>query len=162
VEPLLTVGAEVAAPQSYPDIYDRTNVFSLIPSKIAAGADFSQTVPFGVLWNVTSLIGTFTASAAAANRLIGFQVKDQGGAVVYSYKLTTALTAGLNATFCFQENITVAPTALATTNSVLMPMPVPYLTGGWSFGTITGNIDVGDQWTALGVWIQEYLPPTGE
>ena len=36
------------------------------PEHEAAGAEFTFTVPYGVLWELVSLVGTFTASGAVA------------------------------------------------------------------------------------------------
>ena len=154
------VGAQdFYGPQLFPDTYVRANVAGFSPPKVAAGADISFTVPNGVMWDVVSVVGTFTASAAAANRQVGWIVKSQDGTTVYQYNITANLTAGQNATFTFSENVTLAPVAIATTNHLLMPQPVPWIPAGWSFGTNTTAIDVADQWSAVGIWVQVWLPP---
>lgn len=153
---------DFASPQSSPDLYTRVNAFSVVPSKIAAGSDVVFTVPNGVMWDVKFTLGTLTASAGAANRLIGFFVKDQGGTLVYQYQCTSALTAGLNATICFSEDCTVVPTAIATTNSLLFPQPKAWIPPGWTFGTTTLNLQAGDQWSAVSCYVQEWLPVEGE
>jgi hypothetical protein len=155
-------GAEILAPQSYPDVYSRTNVIGIVPPKVAAGADITATVPVGVIWNVVSLSATFTASAAVANRTISFQVKAQDGSVVYQYALNTALTAGQILVLEFSEDVVTIPTGYSTTNSVVSPLPSTWFPPGWSFGTNTLSIQAGDQWSGLGLWIQEWLPAAGE
>jgi hypothetical protein len=152
---------EYVGPQLWPKPYSRANIAGFAPPRPAAGADISFTVPNGVMWDVVSVIGTLTASAAAANRLVGWIVKNQEGTTVYQYNMTAALTAGLNATFCYSENTSSVPSAIATTNHLLMPQPVPWIPAGWTFGTNTTNIDVGDQWSAVGIWVQVWLPNAG-
>lgn len=149
------IGADV-----YPDIYDRVNVFNLPVSKIAAGADLSFQVPVGVIWNVVSLTAKFTASAAVANRVPAFFVKDQGGTVVYQYNVAT-ITASQNGTFTFSEDV-VTPATFATGTLMLEPMPSTWIPPLWTFGTTTAAIDTADQWSNVAVWVQEILPPAGE
>lgn len=151
---------DVIATGTYPDLYTRTDVFSLPIPKIAAGADLSFSVPFGVIWNVISLTGKFTTSAAVANRLPAFFVKDQAGTIVYQYGLGT-LTATQNGTFTFSEDVAQVAT-FATGGNFLEPMPSTYITAGWSFGVATAAIDAADAWTNVNCWVQAYLPPPGE
>jgi hypothetical protein len=159
--PIVREGADANGAQAYPDVYVKGNYFGLLPSKVAAGVDVSLTVPFGVFWDVKTLIGTLVTSAGVANRTVGFVVKNEGGSIVYSYQITAAQAASLTGTYCFSEDVTVAPTAFATTNSLLAPMPKAWIPPGWSFGTTTLNIQVADQWSAVGAYVQEWLPPEG-
>ena len=159
--PIVQTGLDLQAPQTLPDLYTRGNFFGLIPSKFAAGVDATFTVPNGVFWDLKSLVGTLTASAGAANRFVGWNLKDQSGTVVYQYNLTAALTANLVGTFTFSEDCTIVPTAFATTNTLLMPMPRAFIPPGWSFGTVTTNIQAGDQWSSVAAYVQEWLPPEG-
>lgn len=151
---------DVIGTGTYPDEYVRTDVFNLPIPKIAAGADLSFTVPTGLLWNVVSLTGKFTASAAAASRVPAFFIKDQAGTIVYQYNVAT-LTANQNATFTFSEDITALPT-FASGGIFLAPMPGTWLPSNWSFGTVTALIDVADAWTNVNCWVQAYLPAAGE
>lgn len=152
----------VLGPQIFPADYVRRNIFSKSQVTPAAGSDVSITVPNGVLWRVDGLRALLTASAAAANRFVGFIVKDQEGNSVWEYNITSALTASLNATFCFSTWTSTTPTAVATTNRLLMPAPNTYIPAGWSFGTSTLNIDTADAWTAVRLWIEEWLPAAGQ
>ena len=151
---------DVIGTGSYPDEYTRTDYFSLPVPKIAAGVDLSFTVPIGVLWNVVSLTGKFTASAAVASRIPAFFIKDQAGSIVYQYNVAT-LTAAQTGTFTFTEDATAVPT-FANGGNFLEPMPSTWLPSNWSFGTVTAAIDVADTWTNVNGWIQAYLPPEGE
>lgn len=154
------MGWDIVGADTYPDTYDRLDVFNLPVSKLAAGSDLSFQVPNGVLWNVVSMTAKFTASAAVASRVINFQVKDQGGAIVYQYAVAT-VTASQNGTFTFSEDV-VTPATFATGGNFLEPMPSTWLPPLWTFGTSTTAIDTGDTWTLMNVWVQSYLPPEGE
>ena len=154
------MGFDVVAADTYPDTYERIAAFNLPVPKIAAGADFSFTVPVGLLWNVVSISALFTASAAAANRIPAFFVKNEAGTTVYTYNVAT-LTANQTGTFTFSEDV-VSPATFATGTKMLEPMPSTWLPSLWSFGVTTAAIDTADQWSGLAVWIQEYLPREGE
>lgn len=149
-------------PQLYPAQYERLSVWGAAQVSPAAGADVSITIPNGVAWRVVSLVATLTASAAAANRFVGFVVKSQDGTTVYRYRLTAALTANLTATYCFSPDVGPAPTAVATTNNLLLPKPDEVIPAGWTFGTSTLNIDTADQWSSVAVWAETLLPAAGE
>ena len=151
---------DVIGTGTYPDEYTRIDVFSLPVAKLAAGSDLTFTVPIGVLWNVVSLTAKFTASAAAANRIPAFFVKDQAGSIVFQYGLGT-ITAAQTATFTFMQGV-VTPATFATAGNFLEPMPATWIPSGWSFGTVTAAIDAGDTWTNVNAWIQAYLPAAGE
>jgi len=155
-------GHDVVSPGAYPDVYSRTSRFASRQVSPAAGADISITVPNGVFWDVNSLTALFTASAAAANRLVSFFVKNQDGQVVYQYQFSTALIATNTCTFTFSEDYAAAPQAQGNGLFVLGPAPKPWLLPGWTFGTITAAKDAADQWSAVTVWVEEYLPPAGE
>ena len=153
---------DVIGPQFYPDYYTRRNVFSKLQVTPAAGSDISISVPNGVLWHVDGLRAVLTASATAANRMVGFSVKDQDGNSVWEYQMTAAVTANLTGTFCFSPWTSTVPTAFATTNSLLLPAPDTFIPPGWSFGSSTLNIGTADAWTAVRLWVEEWLPPAGE
>lgn len=153
--------SSIIGADTYPDVYTRTDVFNNPQPQPAAGADLVYTVPIGVIWNVVSLTALFTASAQAANRTVSFFVKDQGGRIVYTYAIGTALTAAQTCTYTFSEDV-VTPTASANGGNILEPMPETWLPSNWSFGTTTANIQTSDQWSAVSCWIQAYLPAPGE
>ena len=146
---------------TYPDDYTRIDVFNSPQTAPAAGADLLYTVPNGLLWNVVSMTALFTASAQAANRTVSFQVKDNAGKVVYQYAMGTALTAAQTCTYTFSEDVAV-PVASANGGNVLEPLPSTWLPPLWTFGTSTANIQTSDQWSAVSVWVQAYLPTEGE
>lgn len=150
------VGAQVG-----PDVYSRTNRYAFRAVSPAAGADIVLTVPNGVLWDVNSLTALFTASAGAANRLVGFQIKNPDGQVVYRYQFATALVATNTCTFTFSEDYAAAPMAQGNGLFVLGPQPKGLLLPGWTFGTVTAAIDAADQWSGVTIWVEEYLPAAG-
>jgi hypothetical protein len=160
--PVVIPALDVVGPQVGPGVYSRTNRYSFRTVSPAAGADISLSVPNGVLWDVNSLTGLFTASAGAANRLVGFQIKNPDGQVVYRYQFATALVATNTCTFTFSEDYAAAPMAQGNGLFVLGPQPKGLLLPGWTFGTVTSAIDAADQWSGVTVWIEEWLPAEGQ
>lgn len=152
---------QVIGTGAYPDDYERVDYFSLPIGKLAAGADLSFSVPTGILWNVISLTAKFTASAAAANRVPLFFVKDQAGTIVYQYNVTGNITASQSGTFTWSEDVVTPPT-FANGGNFLAPLPQTWFPPNWSFGTTTAAIDTGDTWTNVACWIQAFLPAAGE
>jgi len=161
-DPVVVSGHDVVSAGAYPDIYSRTNRFAARQVSPAAGADISIVVPFGVFWDVNSLTALFTAGAGVANRLVGYFVKNQDGQLVYQYQFATALTANQTCTFTFSEDYAAAPQAQGNALNILGPAPKPWLLPGWTFGTVTAAIAAADQWSAVTIWVEEYLPPRGE
>jgi hypothetical protein len=159
--PVVIPALDVLGPQVGPDAFTRTNRFAFRAVSPAAGADISLSVPNGVLWDVNTLCALFTASAGAANRLVGFVVKNQDGQTVYTYQTTTALTANQTSTFTFSEDFHAGMQTPANGSLILGPSPQPLLLPGWTFGTVTAAIAAGDQWSAVTVWIEEFLPAAG-
>lgn len=153
--------SEIIAAGEYPDVFTRTDPFAIPISKIAAGTDLSFQVPVGLNWNVVSLTAKFTASAAAANRIISFQVKDQNGTLVYGYPLPT-LTANQSQTLLFSEDVVSIPSSFTNGGTSLVPLPNTWFPSLWTFSTTTAAIDTADQWSLVGCWVQAYLPRAGE
>lgn len=159
--PVVVAGLDVVGPQIGPTIYSRTNRYAFRTVSPAAGADVVLTVPNGVLWDVNTLTALFTAGAAAANRLVGFFVKDHEGRTVYTYQTTTALTANQTTTFTFSEDFHTGMQTPANGSIILGPSPQPLLLPGWTFGTVTAAIAAADQWSAVTIWVEEWLPAEG-
>lgn len=151
----------IIAAGEYPDLFERVDPFAVPISKLAAGTDFTFTVPVGINWNIVSVIATFTASAAAANRIINLQVKDQNGTLVYSYPMPT-LTASQSQTLLLSEDVVSVPGSFTNGGTSLVPIPSTWLPSSWTLGVSTTNKDAADAWTAIGCWVQAYLPQAGE
>lgn len=152
---------EIIAAGEYPDVFTRVDPFALPIVKQAAGADLSFQVPNGLNWNVVSLTAKFTASAAVANRVISFNLKDENGTLVYTYALPT-LTASQTQTLTFSEDVVSIPSSFTNGGVSLVPLPSTWFPSLWTFSTSTAAIDTGDQWSLVGCWVQALIPPAGE
>ena len=120
----------------------------------AAGADWSVQVPAGVTWEVQSVYAQLATSAVVANRFPVLVVQDAGGntlldanpggggqTATQTHKYTWAIGAGSN------QNTSANPSA---------PIPDMVLPGGSTIGTTTLNLDAGDQWSAVSLFVVEY------
>jgi hypothetical protein len=120
----------------------------------AAGAEWSTVVPAGTTWELLSVQETLATSAVVANRVASVQVPDASAARVLriagggldAASLTTMETfaAGLGTT----ENV--------SHHQAPLPAPPAILPGGWQVGSLTTNIDVGDQYSAILVVVREW------
>lgn len=110
----------------------------------AAGADW-QTIlaASGVL---AAIVGTFTASAAVANRLPAFQVQDGAGHTLWTIQTPSAQTAGQVHSYVSGPGVGVN----AAGNTVTLPIPAGLvLPAGAVIKSATTAIDVADQWSAV-------------
>lgn len=148
---------DLTGPQFPPEDFDRINCFGRAEIAPAAGKEVSFTVPNGVVWRVVSMTAKLTTSSTIANRYVGFQVKQQDGTAVYQFQSTSALAASDSLTVTFSEDISTL-TTVATTDVLLLPKPSVWFPPGWSFGTLTGNIQTGDAYSDVALWVHEWLP----
>ena len=119
----------------------------------SAGADWSQTVPGGRSWRVLGATANLTTSATVASRFPGWQAT-VAGALIYNYVGIGSLPASSSSAPC-----TWAPgpgsQSTATAFFVWVPVPDVWLPEQTKFGSLTSNLQVGDQWSAPSLWIEE-------
>jgi len=115
----------------------------------AAGADFLVTVPAGVTWYVIAVNATLVTSATAATRVPQIQIKDSGGHLLYMESGQSQI-ASLTGIWSWAPAV---PTSQAN-NVAVVPLPAElYLQGGATIGTTTPNIQAGDQWSNISVYV---------
>ena len=114
------------------------------------GAELTFTVPYGVLWELVSLVGTFTASAVVATRRPALQVSD-GSTVGVRVPANTNATASQAIRYSWSQD--VANVAVGTDGSTAIPHLI--LESGWIVSSSTLAIDVGDQWSGLASLVYE-------
>lgn len=123
----------------------------------AAGADWRHTCPGQGIHRVVAMRAVLTTSAAVANRAVALVLSDgtDDFATIPAGAAIAASQTGVVAT------IPGAPAVGAANGPLLLPSPTDgfLLLPGWSLRTATGLIDVGDQWSAIRLWVVEY--PTG-
>lgn len=120
----------------------------------AAGAEWAVSVPARTTWEVLSVRHRLATSAVVANRAPGLRVNDPNGITVYQLSPQAVLAAGAASFVDFLPG-------LGTTESVqqqqaLLPSPVPVIPEGWSIGSLTTGIDVGDQYSGIVLVVREW------
>jgi hypothetical protein len=135
-------------------------IYSFGVGNPAAGNDWTATVPSLVRWQVLGVTGTLTTGAAAANRYISLQyiVLGAGNSLVSS--LSVAIPANMVANMVnaptYLQNMSYAPMAGSTLVFLTMPSPL-WLVGTGSIQSVTGNIQGTDQWSNIGVIVEEWI-----
>ena len=133
-------------------------VYSFVVANPAAGLDWSQTVPVNSRWRVRSWSATFTASAAAGNRVVGALVAGVGGTVWLAEALANVVANGLVQVSAGG----IQPYTSINTSILLLPLPPDLvLTGSslipHSLGSQTFGILAGDTWQAIHLLVEEWL-----
>lgn len=122
----------------------------------AVGAEFALTADRQGPWLVRDLAFTFVTSAAVGNRQIQLQATD-GNVVYWRGQAFAAQATTLTVAYVAYPGVIPAATVAG-----VAPFPWPedgiYLDKGWRLQTVTGGIDVGDQYSAIVALIDE-LPP---
>ena len=120
----------------------------------AAGAEWSLAVPARTTWEVLSVRHKLTTSAAVANRAPGLKIADPNGLTLYQLSPQAVIAASLNTFVDFLPGL--GNTESVQQQQALLPTPLPILTEGWTIGSLTGNIDVADQYSGIVLTVREW------
>lgn len=121
----------------------------------AAGADISESVPTGAMWELLMLEAQLLPSAAPGNRRPVLKFSPSG--VVFGASAAPDVaTAGLGATFNWQATMPLAVPVAPGINVAAIPTPMRLLLGG-RFITQTSGLLAGDQWSAPTYLVREWL-----
>lgn len=123
----------------------------------AAGADFSIRVPAGQAWNVRAVRARLITSAVVANRAPDLRVGDQTS-IAADFPLGTVLAASLTTDITWVADLGVVMVGTVG-NRITVPMGPVVLQAGWELTSNTALIDVGDQWSAITVWLDRMDSP---
>lgn len=120
----------------------------------AAGADITITVPANTRWRVISGLASLVTSAVVANRTVQLLMDD--GATNYARaSATVAQTATLTQ---FYELIGITLQGNNLGSVLYVPGPAgAILPAGHRIKTLTIGLDVGDQWSATELLVEEWL-----
>lgn len=125
-----------------------------VPQPIA-GAEWKQVVPSGSVWWIQTLTAQLVASAVAATRSPALILSDSDAefwrapnaqAIIANQSLR--MLWGVNLGFLNSQTLANVIHQWGTWPAI----PVP---GGWSIGSLTNLIDVGDQWSAVNIYALE-------
>lgn len=131
--------------------HGRLRVLSI--SNPSAGADISQAVPSGARWLPLALQATLTTDANVATRIPFLLITD--GSADLALAAHGYSSAASNAVqFSFSAGSHSHTGTPLQTWSLIHPF---HLYTGWTIGTETQSIQVGDQWSAIRLTVEEWL-----
>src|SRR3990167_10849827 len=120
----------------------------------AAGAEISETVPTNARWKIRALRVSLVADANVANRTVEIVI-DDGANEILRLQDRTAITAGQ--TISEQASaFSVLPADIATVHYFALPQDMK-LEQGWRIRTETTNLQVGDNYSAPTLIVEEWL-----
>lgn len=126
----------------------------------AAGADWAFTVPTGARWELVAVLETFAAAIAVANRLARLIITDGTNNIVF-VPAPAAITASQTALQSYQAGGGGPMTADNTVpGSIVYEAPLPndvFLIGGWQVTSSTNGIQAADQYSAISLYVREWL-----
>jgi hypothetical protein len=116
---------------------------SIVSSTPAAGAQLTWTVPTGLRFVPITMYTLFTCSAAVANRLVQWNIKEPGGTILYKVSNTTNITASQ----VYSIYLSTAPALTDTVANILvLPTPIGFsLLAGSTVNSGFLNLQAADQ-----------------
>lgn len=121
---------------------------------VAAGSEWTQVVPAGVVWELLAIQAGFTASAVVATRSPRLQITD-GSFLVFEAAPAIQPTASQVARFSYARNWGYQSIANVA-NVSNQGLPDFALLGGYVIQSATSNLDAGDQWGAVSMLVREW------
>lgn len=122
----------------------------------AANTEISETVPAGKMWRLTAFTVAFVTDANVANRFPKL-ILDDGANEIVREGITTAITASLSMVLSFYlGRATQSVNVTAGGVSAASPLPDIVLPPGSRVRTVTGNLQVGDNYGAPTFTVLEF------
>lgn len=122
----------------------------------AVGADWSQVVPGGVIWELLSLDVIFATSAVVATRVPALYVRDSDNRALYHLSMPASLAASGAAEWTLAVGLGV--TTSTTAQAAPLPSPAIVLQPGSIVRVTTTALDAGDQWSNIFMTVREWSP----
>lgn len=120
----------------------------------AAGAQWSVKIPAGVQWRISMGYALFTTDATVANRTVGAQITVEN-TTVWQVAAPGTQAASNAFPYNFQSEQGVG-TAGSTAFSAVLPLPNTPMPDGAVLSSQVTNMDAGDQWSVIALYIEEY------
>jgi len=119
-----------------------------------AGSDWLLTVPAGVRWRLKHVVAILVASAAASNRIPVLRIGLAAASNLVDMPAPSTITASQNVVLTWGEGLVSASVAGNQVQS--LPAETILLPGG-TIGTSTAGLLAGDQWSGIGVNVEEWV-----
>jgi len=120
----------------------------------AAGAEFSETIPAGKIWNLIAIAVAFVADATVASRTPEIIIDDGTNEIL---RLTDRTVITASQTRTLQANrFGVLPADTATVHYFILPLGFE-LPAGYRVRSVTTNLQAGDNYGAPKLIVDEYV-----
>jgi len=137
-------------------VSDVGRIRTIVGTNPAAGVEISETVPAAARWKLRTFGFTLVTSAVVANRTPVLTI-DDGANIIWETGNNVAQTATQTAKY--RAGIGVPLTTIgALTYQLPLPSDLPLL-AGYRIRTVTGLIDVGDDYAAPIYEVEEWIEP---
>lgn len=122
----------------------------------AVGVDWSVVVPGGVVWQIQAITSTIQTSAVVATRNVALTLTD-GSNLYYRYGSSVSTAASATRRYMWIRSLGFDGGASGGlgTHSPCPSFPLP---GGHILSGVTQNMDAGDQWSLIVLYVIEYDP----
>jgi hypothetical protein len=142
-------GSPIASPIDGPG-----RLRSIVGTDPAANVEISEAVPAGRRWSLTSFFATLVADANVANRTVTLIV-DDGANTIWQQDASAVQTAGQTRSY---EAFNFGAAADLVGSTFRLPAPFPIsLPAGFRIRTSTANRQVGDNWSAPTLLVEEWI-----
>lgn len=126
----------------------------------AAGADWTFTVPSGVVWKILTVRAQLTASAVVANRQPRLVITD-GTFTLATVEAAASIVASATVAITWVAGgLTSAAGVSGNFPGVMFPGYM--FETGWTIATTTTNKDAGDQWSNIVMAVEERFEQSTE
>jgi hypothetical protein len=123
-----------------------------------AGAEISEAVPTNARWELIALKFLLTTSVGVANRVVRLAL-DDGTNIFYQVSTATNQAASLGVTYSAAQGVPFF--AFAADSFDLLPLPDNIRLGpGMRWRTVTNQIQVADQYSAIFYLVREWIEGT--
>lgn len=122
-------------------------------SEPAVATEWSVAVPAGVQWRILGGTAALHTDATVANRQPNAIVTIEGVQVSSAVSPAT-ITAGSDVTYTAITDVVVANDTVHNDKQGLI-YPFVFIPQGGTIGTSGSNLQAGDQWSAIALWVEE-------
>lgn len=127
---------------------------SITGTNPAANAEISETVPTNARWRLLALFATLVTDVNVANRDAALTI-DDGAAVVARYSAGQNHAASLTTRYVWAA--AGARFTIATDRTIVVPITDVWMPDAYRLKTVTTNLQVGDDWSAPQLWVEELI-----
>lgn len=146
----LTVAVDKAAPGHLAG--KRIKTYTLTDP--AAGADFTITVPTGVVWKLLAVRAELTSDGNAATRSVVLELAD-GSNTFFDTGAAGTQAASLTYTYSWAPGVGTDVNAAGVPETTSLPSEV-WLPEGYTLASVTASKQAGDQWARIVVQVEEH------